>query len=375
MTDLPPVLSDGVVTLRPHHTDDVPDMVLTAEDPLFRQYTTVPVPYSAQAALQRIEQVRVDMVERKGVYWAIEAQDGGRVRFAGQVDVRMGPPPDVGYGLAPWARGRGFMSRALRLAATWAFDERELPILHWSTHAGNLASWRVAHACGFTFHGARPLALPHRGALVDGWFASLRPGTEMSPRTTWWDIPVIEGERVRLRPLTEADVRRIAEACADPATQFYLAHLPSPYTEDDAREFVERSRLNAALGTAVSWAVADRADDRLLANVSVFRLDDVYQPAGAEIGYWAHPDARGRGVVREGAALAVAHAFRPRAEGGLGRERLQLGASVGNTGSRGIAEKLGFTLLAVHHNDGVVGRGAEHRPDDGAWYELLRPSP
>jgi RimJ/RimL family protein N-acetyltransferase len=175
-----------------------------------------------------------------------------------------------------------------------------------------------------------------------------------------------------LRPLVDTDVPRIAEACADPATQFYLAHLPGPYTEDDAREFVARTRLNAALGTAVSWGIADLDEDRLLGNVSVFRLDDVYQPAGAEIGYWAHPDARGRGAIREGAALAVAHAFRPEAEGGLGRDRLQLGASVVNAGSRRIAERLGFSLLAIHHRDGVIGRGAERRVDDGAWYELLR---
>jgi RimJ/RimL family protein N-acetyltransferase len=371
MTDLPPVLTDGVVTLRPYRTDDVPDMIRTAQDPLYVQYTTVPAPYSAQDALQRIEQVRVGMVDGKGLYWAIEAQDGGRPRFAGTMDVRMGTPPDVGYGLSPWARGRGIMSRALRLAARWAFDQLELPILHWSTHAGNLASWRVAHACGFTFHGAQPLALAHRGALVDGWFATLRPEDTMAPRTTWWDIPVVEGARVRLRPLVEADVPRIAEACADPVTQFFLVHLPGPYTEDDAREFVANTQLNAALGTAVSWGIADRADDRLLGNVSVFRLDDVYQPTGAEIGYWAHPDARGRGAVREGAALAVGHAFRATAEGGLGRDRLQLGASVDNAGSRGIAERLGFSLLGIHHRDGIVGRGAERRTDDGAWYELL----
>ena len=88
MTDLPPVLTDGVVTLRPYRTDDVPDMIRTAQDPRYVQYTTVPAPYSEQDALQRIEQVRVDMVDGKGMYWAIEAQDGDRARFAGSMDVR-----------------------------------------------------------------------------------------------------------------------------------------------------------------------------------------------------------------------------------------------------------------------------------------------
>ncbi|SHL30891.1 Protein N-acetyltransferase, RimJ/RimL family [Pseudonocardia thermophila] len=372
MPGLPPVLSDGVVTLRAHRADDVPDLVRTAQDPLFRRYTRVPVPYTERHAEDYLDHVRTAMLVGRGVHWAVEARIGGRARFCGSIDVRLNPPPEVGYGLSPWARGRGLMSRALRLAARWAFDELELPILHWSTHAGNLASWRVAHACGFSFHGVRPLSLVHRGELVDGWFGSLRPETPMAPQTPWWEIPVIEGERVRLRPLAESDVPRIAEACADPVTQFWLVALPDPYTEEDARKFVGNTHLNAALGTAVSWAIADREDDRLLANVSVFGLDDVFQPEGGEIGYWAHPDARGRGVVREGAALAVAHAFRPRGEGGLGRERLQLGASVDNAGSRAIAERLGFRFLGVHRRDGYVGRGEARRFDDGAWYELLR---
>lgn len=372
MTDQPPVLTDGVVTLRAHRLDDVTDLVIMADDPEFVRHTTVPAPYTEQDALDRIEHVRAGIADGAGMFWAIEAPDGDRARFAGQVDVRPGPPPEVGFGLAPWARGRGFMSRALRLAAGWAFTEAGHPILHWAAHAGNLASWRVAHACGFSFDGERPLALPHRGRLVDGWFASLRPGVAATARTTWWDVPVVEGDRVRLRPLGEDDVPRLVEACSDPTITWYLAHIPDPYTEDDARRWITQVGLDAALGRAVAWAIADRADDRLLGQVSVFRLDDVYQPVGGEIGYWGHPDARGRGVIREGAALAVAHAFRPRADGGLGRARLQLGASAENAGSRGIAERLGFTFLGIHHRDGVVGRGADRRPDDGAWYEMVR---
>ena len=45
------------------------------------------------------------------------------------------------------------MTRAVRLAVRWAFAEAGLPVVHWQARAGNLASWRVAHACGFAFHG------------------------------------------------------------------------------------------------------------------------------------------------------------------------------------------------------------------------------
>lgn len=76
------------------------------------------------------------------------------------------------------------MTRAVRLVTRWAFEMAELPIIHWATHAGNLASWRVAHACGFTLHGPRPLSVPQRGALRDGWYTSLRPGDTATLRTS-----------------------------------------------------------------------------------------------------------------------------------------------------------------------------------------------
>ena len=120
----------------------------------------------------------------------------------------------------------------------------------------------------------------------------------------------------------------------------------------------------------MAWVVADPADDRLLARVSVFRLADPMNPTGGEIGYWAHPDARGRGVVRARPLdLVVAHAFTPIADGGLGRHRLQIGSAWGNAASRHVAERAGFTLVGHFHADGIVGRG---ELDDGAWYELLR---
>ena len=188
-------------------------------------------------------------------------------------------------------------------------------------------------------------------------------------------MPVLQGERVRLRPHTEADLPRIAEACSDERSRYWLATLPHPYTEQTAREFVRSRRLGESLGQSVTWAVADRDDDRLLANVAVFGLDDVLNPTGGEIGYWAHPDARGRGIVGEAVDLVVAHAFAPAPAGGLGRHRLQIGAAWSNTASRQVAERAGFTLAARYRLDGVIGYGENRRLDDGAWYERLSDDP
>lgn len=364
-----PVLTDGVVTLRAHSADDVDGLVTMATDIETIRWTTIPVPYGRRHAEHWVHDAAPSgWRDGSGFRWAVEAPVDGTARFVGNLDLRAGPPADIGFATAPWARGRGFTARAVRLATRWGFEHAGLAVVQWSAHAGNLGSWRVAHACGFTFHGEIPMSLARRGVVHDGWFASLKPGDEPTPRTTWWPTPVLEGAHVRLRPHTGADLPRIVEACSDERTRYWLNHLPDPYTEDTARAYVLGCRLGESLGQAVRWAVADRHDDRLLAGVGIFGLAEPMLPTGGEIGYWAHPDARGRGVVGEAADRVLDHAFAPRENGGLGRHRIQIGAAWTNSASRHVAERAGFTQVGHFRQDGEIGRG---ELDDGAWYDLL----
>lgn len=176
------------------------------------------------------------------------------------------------------------------------------------------------------------------------------------------------GATVRLRAHTDLDLPRIVEACSDPRSRHWLVGLPHLYTETDARTFVRGRRLAESLGSGVTWAVADRTDDRLLANVGVFDLAGKINPTGGEIGYWAHPDARGRGVVSEAVQLVVDRAFRSVADGGLCRRRLRIGAAWTNSASRQVTERAGLTLVGRPRSDGVLGDGTV---GDGADDELL----
>jgi RimJ/RimL family protein N-acetyltransferase len=372
-----PVLSDGVVTLRERRLDDLDEVVRMARDRDSLRWTTIPSPYSPADALAFIQQISPAGWRDQSIFgWAIEiADDDGQLRFAGNIDVRAGARPDIGYMLHPQARGRGVMSRAVRLATRWAFDVVGMPVIHWETHAGNLPSWRVAWACGFRFHGEVPAYSPQRGELRDAWLASLRADDDGRPTTTWEQTPELTGERVRLRPFIDTDVPRIVEACNDARTRHWLPTMPHPYTADDARAFVTSRLLGASLGRLVAWAVADVDTDLLLATVGLQGLADPMCPHSAELGYWAHPDARGRGAVTEAVRLAVAHAFQPRSAGGLGRQRVQLGASWSNTASRQVAERNGFTQVGRFRQEGVVGIGDDvdegRTLEDSAWYDLL----
>jgi RimJ/RimL family protein N-acetyltransferase len=102
------------------------------------------------------------------------------------------------------------------------------------------------------------------------------------------------------------------------------------------------------------------ASDELLGALSLF---DLRLGESAEIGYWAHPAARGRGVMTAAVRLAVRHAFVPAEDGGLGLHRLTVLHADGNVGSQRVIERNGFTY---------VGREREQaRLRDGTYVDHL----
>jgi RimJ/RimL family protein N-acetyltransferase len=93
--------------------------------------------------------------------------------------------------------------------------------------------------------------------------------------------------------------------------------------------------------------IADPDTDDLLGNVSVFDLKNRIDNTSGEIGYWSHPEARGRGVMTAAVGLAIKQAFKPIEQGGLGRRRLMLFAAEGNTASAHVAIANDFTLTGT----------------------------
>jgi len=357
-----PVLSDGVVTLRAHAPTDTDALVEMANDPEMRRWTSIPVPNTREMS----EQYAFMAIPRgwdEGTHrgWAIEVEG----RFAGNIDIRQSPIADIGFALHPWARGRGAMARAVRLAVDWALSEGGVEIVHWRSHVGNEASLRVAHQTGFTLHALIPGMLHERGQVIDAWTGSIRFGDSPLPHTPWAESTVLESDRLRLRPFTEADVPRIVEACSDPVSRHFLAGLPQPYTPAIARSYLADCVWQAAIGAKATWAVADRETDELLGNIAVMDMLGI-NPTSGEIGYWMHPAARGRGIMTEATQMIVRHALDP---DGLDRRRLVLYAAADNPASNAIALAAGYTHYGTQRAAERLGDGSF---DDLHGYELLR---
>lgn len=352
-----PTLTDGVVTLRAHHAADAPRVLEQCQDPVSQAWTTVPVPYSADDAAHFVTQI-VPGGWTDGSEWAFAVEHDGR--FAGTVALRPEGTgrAEIAYGAHPDARGHGVMERALRLLLAWGFDERDLATVVWWANRGNWASRRLAWKLGFSVDGTVRQWLPQRGERYDGWVGTLLHDEPRAPRSRWLTNPVLEGDGVRLRPFTDADVPRIVEGIGDPVTQHWLTFFPAEPGPAEGRAYLETVQERLATAHTITWAVSAPGDDRLLGAVGLHRLPD--EP---ELGFWAHPDARGRGLTTRAAALAVDHAF-----GELELLRLAAYAAVPNLASRAVLERLGMRPTGIARQVVTTAEGAQV---DLAGYDLL----
>ncbi|MCW2754933.1 MAG: putative GCN5-related N-acetyltransferase [Marmoricola sp.] len=367
-----PTLSDGVVTLRAHLDDDIPGCLEQSVDPLSRRWTRVPDPYTLEDARRFVRHAMPGGWATDQEWgFAVEARDhDGVARYAGTVSLRNegSGRAEIAYGSHPWARGRGILERALRLLLEWGFTELHLDAVIWWAEEGNWASRKLAWRLGFPCDGTVRRWMDHRDGLVDAWVGSLLRDDVREPRNAWFDVPRIVGNGLVLRQHRDSDAPRVQEACTDERSVYWLGLLPHPYTLADAQSFLRTRSDSMARATGVHWVIADPDSDDLLGVVSVM---DIGSHAGPEIGYWAHPDARGRGVMSEAVRLVVRHCFIDAEDGGLGLDKVRLVSAIDNAASRRVAEANGFREIGTERG-ATICRDGRH---DAMIYDLLPTDP
>lgn len=350
-----PTLTDGEMTLRAHRLSDVDQVVEQCVDPWSIRWTTVPTSYTRDMAVEFVtKSAEEGWTTRSDMMFAIETEhpDGAR-RFSGTCGLRtMGQGiAEVGFGVHPAVRGRGVCSRAVKLLLDWGFTQNDIDVVVWYAHVGNWVSRRVAWANGFTFTGTVDKLLLQRGTRRDSWFASLHKDDNREPKNAWHIAPVLETDRLRLRPLRESDTARMGEIMADERTKATVSRY-IPYDRDGTATIM-RLLDSSARGERWSWCIADRETDRLIGHIGLRSVGG--DPTAVELGYSVHPDSRGQGVLTEALDRVIDWAFLPVTDGGPGYRRLVLRTAETNTASRYVAEKTGFTLIATEPADYPAG--------------------
>ncbi|QAY58836.1 N-acetyltransferase [Microbacterium protaetiae] len=137
--------------------------------------------------------------------------------------------------------------------------------------------------------------------------------------------------RLELSLPRPGDAEAITAAAADPEVPRWTT-LPSPYSLDDAVDFIARAARWTAEGSQLNWAI--RHDG---AWVGMIGLAHLQSGGAAEIGYWMAASARGQGLLTEAARAVVDYGFEE-----LTLARIEWRAVVGNIPSARAARRLGF---------------------------------
>jgi len=142
------------IRLEPFGREHVGSLGSLLADPETLRFTRVPVPVPAGFAstwVERYEEGRRDGTREAFAILDAASGDLLGLTMAPKID-REELTAELGYAVAPEARGRGIAREALRFMTGWAF-ELGMQRLELLIGVDNPASKRVAESCGYVFEG------------------------------------------------------------------------------------------------------------------------------------------------------------------------------------------------------------------------------
>ena len=255
--------------------------------------------------------------------WGIE--EPGTREFLGVIVLRIQDDDcsDVGYWLAPGARGRGVMTQALSAVCEFATGRLGHDVVRWEAVVGNEASRRAAERVGFEIGPPVRGLVRRRGERLDGWAGTLVPTD--TPRLP---PPVLTDGVVTLRAARGADIEVLPDLVDDDVLTWTGVPGRSRAELQTWLDVVRRPQRPPA----ARFAITDAAD-RLQGFV---RLTREPISESVTVGWWLGPEARGRGYAGRAVGLALGWSA------AQGARRFAAGIFDGNGASIALAERLGM---------------------------------
>ena len=170
------VLSGRGLVLRTWQPEDGDALLQACQDPEIQRWTTLPSPYLPEHAEMFLTVCALRWVQGLATFAVVDPGDTtllGSISFVGLPEEGV---VEIGYWIAPEARGRGVATAATRLICDWALDVLGFNRIEWQAYVGNGGSRRVAQRCGFTFEGTLRGRGYQRGEFHDIWIAGLLRG-------------------------------------------------------------------------------------------------------------------------------------------------------------------------------------------------------
>ena len=148
--------------------------------------------------------------------------------------------------------------------------------------------------------------------------------------------PTLRTERLILRPFTMDDAGEVHAIVSDREIAYNTAHIPHPYPDGMAAEWIERTLARWETGDNAVFAATLPADGRLVGAIGL----EIEPPhKRAELGYWVARPFWNGGYATEGSRAVVQYGFRV-----LGLHRVQAHHYCRNAASGRVMQKLGMTF-------------------------------
>lgn len=165
----------------------------------------------------------------------------------------------------------------------------------------------------------------------------------------------LRGPRVDLMPPAADQIPATVRLLSEPSVAHWTLHVPFPYRERNAREWVRVATAGRRAGHSLVLTVVRRSDGEVLGGVGLHRLET--WSTSAEVGYWLGRKHRGHGYATEAVSLLVRTGFTR-----LGLHRIEARVFPPNIASRRVVERCGFRY---------EGRLRDEARKDGRWRATL----
>ncbi|MBN9616346.1 MAG: hypothetical protein BGO25_18705 [Acidobacteriales bacterium 59-55] len=175
------------------------------------------------------------------------------------------------------------------------------------------------------------------------------------------EMPVLEGTRIRLEPMTPGHLPGLEKIAFDDRIWRYMPVIVK--TPEDLRGWLEKALRLKEAGTSLPWVTILKQENRVIGSTRFSDLDRIHETA--ELGHtWLTPELHGAGLNAEAKLLQLTYAFEE-----LKLRRVALKTHHENLQSQKAMRNIGAVEEGRFRNHFIMPDGSQRH---SVWFSIIR---